>query len=154
GDLPTGLFHPTPTDPLTDAQVRHAEGSATPFSGLARPVADFGPYEILAEIRQGGMGVVYKARHRSLNRGVGVKTVRTDLPAEAVRRFQQEARAVAQLAHPNVVPIFDFCEQNGRHYFVMAFAEGGSLAQHLEEYQADPRQAVALLVKVARAVHF
>jgi hypothetical protein len=100
------------------------------------------------------MGVVYKARHRSLNRVVAVKTVRADVPGEAVRRFQQEARAVAQLAHPNVVPIFDFCEQNGRHYFVMAFAERGSLDQHLGEYRADPRQAAALLVKVARAVHF
>jgi tRNA A-37 threonylcarbamoyl transferase component Bud32 len=154
GVLPTGVFHPTPTSPSTDDQARRAADGATPFSGLARPVADFGPYEILDEVRQGGMGVVYKARHRSLNRVVAVKTVRADLPAEAVRRFQQEARAVAHLAHPNVVPIFDFCEQNGRHYFVMAFAEGGSLSQHLEEYRADPRQAAALLGKVARAVHF
>jgi tRNA A-37 threonylcarbamoyl transferase component Bud32 len=152
--LPTAAFHPTTIAPSTGIGGTSGEDAAMPFSCLERPAPDIGPYEILGEVRQGGMGVIYKARHRSLNRVVAVKTVRADLHGEVLQRFQQEARAVAQLAHPNIVPIFDFCEQNGRHFFVMAFAERGSLAQHLGEYQADPRQAAALLVKVARAIHF
>src|SRR5262249_32851386 len=62
--------------------------------------------------------------------------------------------AAAGLDHPNIVPIYEIGEFQGRHYFSMKLLEGGNLAQHRDRLRADPRQAAALLVKVARAIHF
>jgi hypothetical protein len=114
-----------------------------------------GEYELIEEISRGGMGVVYKARQIGLGRTVAIKMILAGPGASAaeVRRFHSEAESVAALDHPHIVPIYEIGAHEGMPFFAMKFVEGGSLAQHLPRFQAEPRSAVRLLVTVARAVH-
>lgn len=138
-----------------DASVRSLAATHTAFSGLAQ---QFGDYELLDEIARGGMGVVYRARQVSLNRRVAVKMIRSGIFAgEAeVKRFHGEAEAAASLDHPNIVPIYEVGEQAGQHYFAMKLIEGSSLASRISnpKSQISNQDAGALLLKVARAVHY
>lgn len=116
----------------------------------------FDDYEVLARIDEGGMGEVYKARQLSLGREVALKTIlsrRETIREIDIKRFHQEARAVAGLKHPNIVPVYDFGEHQGRHYFTMELVEGGSLSHRLSSYVKNPRKSAELLVKVAKGVH-
>ncbi len=101
------------------------------------------------------MSVVYRALQRSLNRPVALKMLRGGTLADRddVRRFRLEAEAVANLDHPNIVPIYEVGEHDGLRYFAMKLIEGGSLAQRLAEYRPNPRAAASLMATVARAVH-
>jgi WD40 repeat protein/tRNA A-37 threonylcarbamoyl transferase component Bud32 len=131
-------------------------GGATPGSPdvdlAARPC--FGDYELLAVIGQGGMGVVYQARQRSLNRLVALKMIRAGRLASAaeVQRFRQEAEAAAALDHANIVPIHEVGEHEGQLYFTMKLVQGDSLAGRREAFAGLPRDAARLLATVARAV--
>jgi serine/threonine-protein kinase len=112
-----------------------------------------GDYELLAEIGRGGMGVVYRARQKSLNRLVAVKRLRGGRPAEETQRFRNEAPTAAELDHVQIVPVYEVGEHDGQLYFSMKLFEGGSLAEHLDRYVADPRAVARLVAEVARAVH-
>src|SRR3954471_14057421 len=102
------------------------------------------------------MGVVYRARQVSLNRVVALKMILSGQLASAadVVRFKQEAEAAANLDHPNILPIYEVGEHEGRQYFSMKLVEGGSLAQLLARESPRPygRGLSELLVKVCRAV--
>jgi WD40 repeat protein len=102
------------------------------------------------------MGVVYQARQVNLNRVVALKMILAGrLATEAdVRRFYLEAEAAAGLDHPGIVPIFEVGQHEGQHYFSMGFVEGRSLAQKVANGPLPPREAAALLVKVAEAVAY
>jgi WD40 repeat protein/tRNA A-37 threonylcarbamoyl transferase component Bud32 len=116
----------------------------------------FGDYELLAEIARGGMGVVYKARQVSLNRIVAIKMIlagQLASPAE-VQRFRAEAEAAANLDHPNIVPIYEIGEHEGRHYFSMKLVEGGNLSALVPAAGGFLKKAIGTLSTVARAVHF
>jgi serine/threonine protein kinase len=136
-----------------DLRASSAVKSADP--SLPR-VRYFGDYEIFHEIARGGMGVVFQARQMSLNRKVALKMIRAGQLANAteVRRFYNEAEAAANLDHPRIVPIFEVGEHEGQHYFSMGFVEGQSLAQKLANGPLPPREAAALLAKVAEAIEY
>ncbi len=117
-------------------------------------VGYFGDYELLEEIARGGMGVVHKARQVNLNRIVALKMILAGQLAseQDVKRFYQEAEAAANLNHPGIVPIFEVGQQEGQHFFSMAYVEGPSLSTQLADGPMPPRAAAALLYQVAQAV--
>ena len=116
----------------------------------------FGEYELLAEIARGGMGVVYRARQVRLNRIVALKMILAGQFAGKadVQRFHTEAEAAAQLDHPGIVPVFEVGEHEGHHFFSMGLVEGESLARRIAVGLLPPKEAAALMVKIAEAVQY
>ncbi len=116
----------------------------------------FGDYELLEEIGRGGMGVVYRAKQRSLNRTVALKMIlRGELATpEDLARFQTEAQAAAHLEHPNIVPVYEAGQRDGQAYFSMRFVEGQTLAEMLARGPLRPRDAARYLAAISRAVHY
>jgi tetratricopeptide (TPR) repeat protein len=102
------------------------------------------------------MGVVYKARQRSLNRIVALKMIKTGELANdgEIERFRMEAEAAAGLDHPHIVPVYEVGQQQGRHYFSMGYVEGESLAQRLKDGPLSPREAAELVKTIAEAVDY
>jgi len=158
---------PSAQEPVAATLAMNAE-----HHGMSpQPGSRLGDYEILKEIARGGMGVVYRVRHLSLNRDVALKMILGSQQANdhSLRRFRVEAEAVAHLDHPNIVPIYEVGDISGKPYFTMKLVEGGSLSERLHEFQLPhseqergPGRAVlaqkgiqlaGLLAAVARAVH-
>ncbi len=96
-------------------------------------------YEVLEEIGRGGMGIVYLGRDTRLDRKVAIKVLPEAFSTddEIIARFDREARAMAVLDHPNVVPVYDTGRQGHFNYFVMKFLDGHTVAERLEDYRAD-----------------
>lgn len=113
-----------------------------------------GKYELLGEIARGGMGVVYRARQHGLDRFVALKMILgTGADNETAQRFLQEARAAAALDHPNVVPIYDTGENEGRPYFTMALIDGPNLRGFIEQRGLPSIPlAVALFAQIVAGV--
>ncbi len=115
---------------------------------------EFGGYEIEAELGRGGMGVVYLARQIKLNRRVALKMLTGHYGREELQRFLEEAETAAGLHHTNIVQIYDVGENEGTPFFSMEYIESGSLADRLRTGNLPPREAVQILLSVARALHF
>jgi eukaryotic-like serine/threonine-protein kinase len=116
-----------------------------------------GNYQILEEIGRGGMGVIYRARQRHSRRIVALKRILSYHAdsQETLARFRREAQAAASLDHPNILPIYEVSEcDDGLPFFSMKFAGGGSLLDAAPALRGEPRRAVALMAKVARAVQY
>jgi WD40 repeat protein/serine/threonine protein kinase len=114
-----------------------------------------GEYEILAEVGRGGMGVVYKARHRGLHRLAALKMVLAGefaSPAQEVR-FRLEAELAARVQHPNIVQVYEIGSYQGRPFLAMEWVEGGSLANRLDGKPWPPGAAASLVETLARAIH-
>jgi tetratricopeptide (TPR) repeat protein/predicted Ser/Thr protein kinase len=116
----------------------------------------FGKYELLSEAGRGGMGVVFRARHRGLNRIVALKMILAGRLADAahVERFYTEARAAARLQHPNIVPVYEAGEHEGQHFLAMACVDGSDLGELVRDGPLPAAQAATLIQAVAEAVHY
>jgi serine/threonine protein kinase/predicted Zn-dependent protease len=117
---------------------------------------EFGDYELLEEIGRGGQGVVYRAHQKSLNRTVALKVISLGSWATEthLKRFRREAEAAASLEHPGIVPIHEVGERDGQCYFSMQFIEGGQLDEVVRREPMPIRDAVELIAKLARTVHY
>jgi Tol biopolymer transport system component len=116
-----------------------------------QPGSRLGPYEIVAQIGAGGMGEVYRARDTRLGRDVAIKVLPAEFASDSDRlhRFEQEARTVAALNHPNILALFDIGTHEGVPYLVTELLEGESLRQRLAGFPLPPRKAMELAVQVA-----
>ncbi len=114
----------------------------------------FGSYEILAPLGAGGMGEVYRARDRKLDRDVAIKVLPQSVAAEPDRlvRFEREAKAVAALSHPNILAIYDFGSHEGVAYAVTELLEGETLRARLAAGPIPQKEAVNYALQVARGL--
>jgi Tol biopolymer transport system component/tRNA A-37 threonylcarbamoyl transferase component Bud32 len=118
----------------------------------------FGHYQILEQIGEGGMAVVYKAYDMHLERNVAIKIIRRDaFPPNQLerilRRFEREAKSLAKLSHPNIVGVIDYGEHEGSPYLVMEYLPGGSLKLHLGK-PIPWKETVRLLIPIANALEY
>ena len=125
--------------------------TATPAAG-----GSCGDYELLELLGRGGMGVVYKARQKSLGRLVALKMLRSyrEENHDDVQRFFGEAEAAARLQHPHIVRIYEVGEDHGHPFCSMDFVEGMSLAAAISQNPLPQRRAAEYLQKIAEAMQF
>jgi predicted Ser/Thr protein kinase len=136
---PDAARRPAPVPPSPEAIARH-----------------FPQLELIELLGSGGMGVVYKARQREIDRLAALKI----LPSEAAgdpgfaERFTREARALARLSHPNIVGLYDFGHVNGLHYFIMEYVDGLNLRQLEQAGKLAPREALQIIPQICEALQF
>ena len=116
----------------------------------------FPQLEILQLLGQGGMGAVYKARQRGLERLIALKILPPGLSTDAgfAERFKREAQALARLNHPNIVTVFDLGKSGPLYYFLMEFVDGVNLRQLLESHQLTAQEALALVPQICEALEY
>jgi beta-lactam-binding protein with PASTA domain/tRNA A-37 threonylcarbamoyl transferase component Bud32 len=124
---------------------------------VATPRVFSNRYELTHLIARGGMAQVYRARDRQLDRPVALKVLFPELSVDRafVERFRREAQAAANLSHPNIVPVFDWGEDNGSYFIVMEFVDGRPLSAVLRESgPLNPQQIATIGASVAAALAF
>ncbi|MBL8735043.1 MAG: protein kinase [Planctomycetes bacterium] len=111
-------------------------------------------YEVLGELGRGGMGVVFRARHRALGREVAIKVLQPGESSfqELLRRFETEAKSLARLRHPHIVAVHDVGRSGGHVWYTMDLIDGTSLDKELKKGAMPPSRAVRLLTEVASAI--
>ena len=162
-----GTQHPDLVDELRElvgaAQLAQALGrpptglsTEFPVKSASSVLSGFADYEQLTEIGRGGMGVVYQAHQRSLNREVALKMMVRGVFAspDDLRRFRTEAESAAKLTHPHIVSVYEVGEQAGLPYFSMQLIDGETLADRISRNPLSPREAAALLIPVCRAISY
>ena len=164
-DTAAGSFLARPAlDAAASESPTPVADSATLVPGETAPSAPspacriryFGDYELLEEIAQGGMGVVWRARQSNLKRDVALKMIRSGALATSaeVARFLREAEAAANLQHPNIVAIHEVGEHDGRHYFSMDLVDGRDLGAIAAEGPLAPQRAARYVKTIAEAIQF
>lgn len=154
------------------AELRSREDSTVPPRRSLRPVPPrevdilsddassdgtrFGDYELLEEIARGGMGIVYRARQRGLNRIVALKMILAGRLAtdSEVRRFYSEAEAAASLNHAGIVQVYEVGQVGHQHFFSMEFIDGPSLSELIGFGPLEPARAAAIMASASEAVAF
>src|SRR5436309_14302717 len=113
-----------------------------------------GPYQVLAPIGAGGMGEVYRARDTRLDRDVAIKVLPESFArdAERLRRFEQEARTVAALNHPNILGVYDIGQNQGSPYMVCELLEGETLREKMQEGPMAQRRAIEYASQIAEGL--
>ncbi len=131
---------------------------SAPFEppSLAELAALFPQLEIIALIGKGGMGAVYKARQRALDRLIALKILprQTEAGTRFTERFNREARALARLTHPNIVSMHEFGEAGGLFYFIMEFVDGVNLRQLQQTRKLSAREALQIIAQVCDALQY
>ena len=156
-DAVAGVADPGSLEKLAHDEVAPApDAKTTPKALVAKMLVELGDYELLEEVGRGGQGVVFRARQKSLNRIVALKVIGLGQWATKahLKRFRLEAEAAASLDHPCIVPIYEVGERDGQCYFSMKFVEGGQLDEVVKRAPVSVRQAVELVAKMARTVHY
>ena len=115
-----------------------------------------GPYRIIEQLGQGGMATVFKAYHPNLDRYVAIKVLHPAFKQDPqfLERFQREARVVAKLDHPNIVPVFDYADHNGQSYLVMKYIEGETLKSVLDRQWPAKEQILSIVQSVGKALTY
>src|SRR5207302_7641947 len=118
------------------------------------PGTSLGPYEVRELLGKGGMGEVYRARDRRLDRDVAVKVISDAIAADASARmrFEREAKAIASLSHPNIVSIFDFSKDQDHWYAVTELLEGETLRERMRRGKLAWRDVVAIAIAITEGL--
>jgi serine/threonine protein kinase len=122
-----------------------------------QPGQMLGPYRIINQVGRGGMANVYKAYQPSMDRYVAIKVLPSQLAEskEFVQRFQQEARIIANLEHPHILPVFDYGESDGVAYFVMRYLDAGTLKDRMETGRPLPLNEIdRIFTQLAEALSY
>jgi HEAT repeat protein len=140
--------------PVDEPPLADRETVASP-SPRDRDLPSFPNYDVLGVVGTGGMGIVYKARQKGLDRLVALKVLRPSVAEseEGIRRFLLEARSAARIQHPHVVPIHEVSSADGHPFFTMDYIEGRSLSEALRDPSQSIRDFAGCLRKVALAIH-
>ncbi len=141
---------------LEDLSGINIENSVDPTTRQFQVGEILGDYRLLEKIAEGGQGIVWKASPCQFSEVVvAIKTMNAPSLNDqaAVYRFREDARAIARMNHPHIIRTTYAGEESGRWFFVMELMEGGTVADRLSTYQADPRGAALLVEKIARAIH-
>jgi eukaryotic-like serine/threonine-protein kinase len=151
GELPSPVVPPDTVGPIDGdaATAARSDGTATVGPGFT-----LGDYVLIETLGQGGMGVVFKARQKRLNRVVALKMIKAGMLANHshIRLFQIEAEAVAALDHPHIVPILDSGDHEGILYYSMKLIDGRNLADSLDQFRDRPRDVARLMVRIVEAI--
>ena len=143
----------------TELTVEDTGSQGTPKAKPPEPeeiAKHFPNFDLLGCLGRGGMGVVYKARQKSLNRLVALKILAPERERDTAfaQRCSVEAETLAKLSHPNIVTIHDFGQTNGLFYLVMEFVDGVTLRQLLNTGRVSPREALAIVPQICDALQF
>ena len=158
----TGVHDPDATTDVEPGQhepavliPRQTPADGQPPTEPRRRVRYIGDYELISVLGRGGMGVVYRARQISLNRQVALKMINNSEFAseDQLRRFQNEAEAVAALDHPGIVPIYEVGSFEDQRYFSMKLIDGRGMEKALEDLKSNPREAARIVAEVADSVY-
>jgi serine/threonine protein kinase len=147
---------PPPVAASKDIEVLAHKLFASPTSTENDELPAVAGYEVLSVLGRGGMGIVYLAKQRGLNRLVALKMLQPKLVLEPLHaaRFRTEVEAIARLQHPNIVQVFEVGEHEDRPYCALEYVAGGTLAQACGNNLPSPQAAAELLATVAEAVHY
>src|SRR5947207_440400 len=145
---------------MAEAMVATQSDAEPSAMGKTLSPAELAPHfpqlEILECLGRGGMGVVYKARQKSLNRIVALKLLAPERVADAkfAQRFTHEAQALATLNHPSIVTVYDFGQAGGFYFLLMEFVDGVNLRQAMKAGRFTPEQALAVVPPVCEALQY
>jgi capsular polysaccharide biosynthesis protein/tRNA A-37 threonylcarbamoyl transferase component Bud32 len=145
------------TETVPSAESADSSSRPKPPPAPPKEIAQHFPnFDILECLGRGGMGVVYKARQKSLNRLVALKILAPEREKDAAfaQRFVAEAETLAKLNHPGIVTIFDFGQTSGLFYLVMEFVDGVTLRRLLEAGRVSPREALAIVPQICDALQY
>lgn len=133
----------------------HGQADYTPPTA-AELTTQLPQLEVVELLGYGGMGAVYKARQKSLDRVVALKIIKADLASVQgfADRFAREAKALARLNHPNIVGVHDFGEVNGQFYLVMEFVDGTDLRRLMATKELKPEQAISIVPQICEALQY
>jgi len=152
----TPLAADSPDGACPRCMLSAALGAGPPSPSASEVAAKLPAFEILSMLGQGGMGVVYKARQKALDRVVALKVLPSAAAAAPgfAERFAREAKALARLAHPNIVAVHDFGETDGLFWLVMEYVDGASLRQAMRAGTIHPKDALAIVPQICDALQY